>query len=503
MSISHSRLYARLLNTPCVPQVRVAVHQPIIALREKDFRPLIETAYYSSSNFHFDLTRAEALRLLEMLAHRQVSFSTNRGHCNQSESLQHTLTNGINNSQASARRTHDAAARKQDFFVEVTRPEDVYLTSSKLTLGQQAFQHGMQVMYHQHLQHRLGNPFFVPPAMCQQLLEAARQASKPAQQPAHCQQPYTNAYLSVLEKGLTTQKKPAKRSEEETPPDLPALDDIVSLEAGGLEPGEIETGGDAEGRDDRSTAAELAQDQHHSQEQRSAEKAVHDSVPTNPETSGAQSASAGEQQAQGGARSGSSLLERFDAVRQPQSRPASASAAISGGPTSGAAPAKPSPLGRPQLPMLSPLVLASAPHHTPLQPHASSAPAAVPPAACAAPAQQSNAAEASNGQAIAEATALAGASPEEHSIAQQPASSFSFQLPSTGALESTPTSLVRLLQECASAGSQAAAAPEPAGNPMAAEGAGKTSKSLGRKRRRERRQKLRETLEASILPPLQ
>ena len=79
VSISHDKLYAQLLTLP-VRQVRVAVHQPIIALKEKDFRPLIETAYYSSNNFHFDLTPAEALRLLEMLAHRQVSFSTDRGH---------------------------------------------------------------------------------------------------------------------------------------------------------------------------------------------------------------------------------------------------------------------------------------------------------------------------------------------------------------------------------------------------------------------------------------
>ena len=56
------------------------MHQPIIALREKDFRPLIDTAYYSGNNFHFDLTRAEALRLLEMFTHRQVSFPLDHGH---------------------------------------------------------------------------------------------------------------------------------------------------------------------------------------------------------------------------------------------------------------------------------------------------------------------------------------------------------------------------------------------------------------------------------------
>ena len=481
----------------------MAVHQPIIALKEKDFRPLIDTAYYSSNNFHFDLTPAEALRLLEMFAHRQVSFHTDPGHYSQSESLHYTLPHDIS---TILRHLHEGFMIKLQETNSISGSILAYRCLYHLTnadTGAQAFHHCTQVMYHQHRQHRLGNPFFVPPAMCQQLLEAARQASKPAQQPAHRQQPYTNAYLSVLEKGLTTQKKPAKRSEEETPPDLPPLDDIVSLEAGGLEPGEIATASDAEGRDGKGTAAELAQDQHHSQEQRSAEGAVQLSIPTIPETSGAQCTSASEQQAQGGATSGSSLLEKFDAVRQPLGAPASASVAIGGGVHSGAAPAKPSPLGRPQLPMLSPLVLASAPHHTPLQPHASSAPAAVEPAASAAHVQQSNAAEASSGRAIAQMTALQGASPEEDNLAQQPASSFSFQPRSTGALESTPTSLARLLQEYASAGSQAAVAPEPASNPVVAEGAGKTSKSLGRKRRRERRQKLRETLEASNLPALQ
>ena len=94
----------------------MAVHQPVIALKEKDFRPLIDTAYYSSNNFHFDLTRAEALRLLELLAHRQVRFPTNRGHCYQSEIVQHTLIHDTNNSQTSAWRVHDGAARDQDLL---------------------------------------------------------------------------------------------------------------------------------------------------------------------------------------------------------------------------------------------------------------------------------------------------------------------------------------------------------------------------------------------------
>ncbi len=53
-------------------QVRVAVHHPVIALQEKVFKPLLDAAYYSASNFHFDLTKAEALSLLEAFTHRQV-----------------------------------------------------------------------------------------------------------------------------------------------------------------------------------------------------------------------------------------------------------------------------------------------------------------------------------------------------------------------------------------------------------------------------------------------
>jgi len=53
-------------------QVKVAVHHPIIALQEKVFRPLIEPAYYSAKEFHFDLTAPEALSLLEAFTHRQV-----------------------------------------------------------------------------------------------------------------------------------------------------------------------------------------------------------------------------------------------------------------------------------------------------------------------------------------------------------------------------------------------------------------------------------------------
>ena len=53
-------------------QVKVAVHHPIIALQEKVFRPLIEPAYYSAKEFHFDLTAPEALSLLETFTHRQV-----------------------------------------------------------------------------------------------------------------------------------------------------------------------------------------------------------------------------------------------------------------------------------------------------------------------------------------------------------------------------------------------------------------------------------------------
>lgn len=48
------------------------MHHPIIALQEKVFRPLIEPAYYSAKEFHFDLTAPEALSLLEAFTHRQV-----------------------------------------------------------------------------------------------------------------------------------------------------------------------------------------------------------------------------------------------------------------------------------------------------------------------------------------------------------------------------------------------------------------------------------------------
>ena len=55
--------------------MRIAVHHPIIALQEKVFKPLIKSAYYNSSTFHFDLTTAEALRLLDAFTHRQVNIS--------------------------------------------------------------------------------------------------------------------------------------------------------------------------------------------------------------------------------------------------------------------------------------------------------------------------------------------------------------------------------------------------------------------------------------------
>lgn len=48
------------------------MHHPVIALQEKVFKPLVEAAYYSPSAFHFDLTKAEALSLLEAFTHRQV-----------------------------------------------------------------------------------------------------------------------------------------------------------------------------------------------------------------------------------------------------------------------------------------------------------------------------------------------------------------------------------------------------------------------------------------------
>ena len=53
----------------------MAVHHPVIALQEKVFKPLVEKAYYSANAFHFDLTKAEALGLLEAFTHRQVRIA--------------------------------------------------------------------------------------------------------------------------------------------------------------------------------------------------------------------------------------------------------------------------------------------------------------------------------------------------------------------------------------------------------------------------------------------
>ena len=56
------------------------MHHPVIALQEKVFKPLVEAAYYSPNTFHFDLTKAEALSLLEAFTHRQVRALHTTGH---------------------------------------------------------------------------------------------------------------------------------------------------------------------------------------------------------------------------------------------------------------------------------------------------------------------------------------------------------------------------------------------------------------------------------------
>ena len=57
------------------------MHHPVIALQEKVFKPLVEAAYYSPNAFHFDLSKAEALSLLEAFTHRQVrAYLQNSSH---------------------------------------------------------------------------------------------------------------------------------------------------------------------------------------------------------------------------------------------------------------------------------------------------------------------------------------------------------------------------------------------------------------------------------------
>ena len=348
-------------------------------------------------------------------------------------------------------------------------------------------------MYHQHLQHRQGHAYFVPPAMCQQLLEVARRVSRPPQQPPRQHQPHTSAYLAVLESGLSTQKKPAKRPDEETPPEPPPLEEILGRDPEELEPGELQTEpaeleassnggmvaeaatadapplpaqqgmlGSHAASDSAGSALDLSQQVDSAGgsavdvpglpgdvAERSADTAAHDHA-VHPEEEPKPS---------------SSLLERFDAARQQHGRDAGAALATSGAPAEGAKPARTSLLGKEALPMLSPLVLSSAPNHTPVQAGASSAPAAQDQAFSFGQPRQlqlqsGNSVNPQQGQAAGltstEMTPQQIASPEGDRDAQPEGSgdaqaaepsSFSFAVASAGLPAATPPSFVKLLQE--------------------------------------------------------
>lgn len=333
-------------------------------------------------------------------------------------------------------------------------------------------------MYHQHLQHRQGHAYFVPPAMCQQLLEVARRVSRPPQQPARAQQLHTSAYLAVLESGLSTQKKPAKRPDEETPPEPPPLEEILGRDPGELEPGELQASGNEGNAADAATAEAPSVP---AQEEQPGDDAVSGSAATT--VARCQQISTAERPPlpiessleSGGTEHGtdsaapdqsvqpakepkpsSSLLERFDAARQHAGR-SGAMLATGGAPAVGVRPSMPSPLGMQQLPMLSPLVLSSAPHHTPMQGHASSVPAAQDQAFSFGRAGQLQPQPGSNlppqqGQATGQPsseTSLAQCARPEQKCDVQPTepNSFSFDVASSGQPSATPPSFMKLLQE--------------------------------------------------------
>lgn len=334
-------------------------------------------------------------------------------------------------------------------------------------------------MYHQHLQHRQGHAYFVPPAMCQQLLEVARRVSRPPQQPARPQHAHTNAYLAVLQSGLSTQKKPAKRPDEETPPEPPPLEEILGRDPGELEPGELQAtcdeapvaiaaaapappvpaqqGEPCAGAPSGSAAT--AEDR--SQQTCSGGDPPLPADPPSLQCEGAkQSTNAAAHEVsvpEKEPKPTTSLLERFDAARQQHSGSAVAMLASGGAEAVRAKPVDPSPLGRQILPMLSPLVLSSAPSHTPMQAHASSAPAAQNRAFSLGQARQlqsqpGNAVHSQQGEAAGQARSEVSPAqcvrPEQSGNAEaaEP-SSFSFALASVGQPPATPPSFVKLLQE--------------------------------------------------------
>lgn len=460
-------------------QVRIAVHHPIIALQEKVFKPLIPSAYYSGSAFHFDLTKAEARSLLEAFTHRQVGPI-----CKQ------YFYRPLHATQCCGSVSHPVRQEHCSIPVIGQRGRLVgrYDKSAAIPLD------AAQVLYHQHVQHQQGHPFFVPPAMCQQLLEAARRACAPQLQPQWQQQAQSNAYLAVLESGLSTQK-PARRPDEETPPAPPPLEEILGREAREMQSGQaamannsaalingsgndglpVPAQHDGSGADPMSLAASAT----HALEQSGMVRGAGPlSQQTNPGLqlsrgqACTQSASALQaEQAEQGARSGLRLLEKFDAARQPRSAlpvpPPGAMRATGGAPAVGAAPAKPSPLGRLHPPLLSPLVLSSAPYHTPLQPHASAAPAQPQAPHISTLAVHGNMNGAAQEQIArpgsGKITPVQDARPEQNGHAQ-PAEegSFSFQQLRAPASQGTPPSFARLLHEYSSAGSGQTAAQQPA-----------------------------------------
>lgn len=340
--------------------------------------------------------------------------------------------------------------------------------------------YSLQVMYHQHLQHRQGHAFFVPPAMCQQLLEAARRACRPApplaqqitRQPQQ-QLPHSNAYLAVLESGLSTQKKPPRKFDDAPPPGPPPLlSEILGREPGEIESKQMIQPGGKLASSSAAVAADATSKEAAALAAQESEPAMEDLNDTKhcgkgdgallPEQSLSLQGKEGEpgtgsaaaEQAEIGVRSGSRLLERFDAARHAQGTPSGAPPATGGALALGAASAKPSLLGRQQLPLLSPLVLASAPSHTPFLGAATSAPAAPAHSLSFGQAGQLLIQAGTKQQASMELCPVQGTRPEQADAthAAGAASSFTFQV--LGPPPRTPPSFARLLQEYASIGSK-------------------------------------------------
>ncbi len=75
----HERVcvYAITLMASMGVQVRVVPHEPVAAILETQYKPLLErTMYYGPSAFHFDLTRQEVTVLLQLLSQRRPFGAT-------------------------------------------------------------------------------------------------------------------------------------------------------------------------------------------------------------------------------------------------------------------------------------------------------------------------------------------------------------------------------------------------------------------------------------------